>query len=76
MNPPKLFSFSSATNTPLIKLDPSKGGHGSAMGNKKAKAEYKHQQTEMEKSKQLESIEKTLKKQVKQNAEAHQVFKL
>jgi hypothetical protein len=46
------------------------------MGNKKAKAEYKHQQTEMEKSKQLESIEKTLKKQVKQNAEAHQVFKL
>jgi hypothetical protein len=46
------------------------------MGNKKAKAEYKRQQIEMEKSKQLELTEKTLKKQAKQNAETHQVFKL
>jgi hypothetical protein len=46
------------------------------MGNKKAKAEYNRQQAEMAKNKTLESIENSLKKQVKQNAEAHQVFKL
>jgi hypothetical protein len=61
MSPPKSFSFSSATNTTLFILDPSKGGRGSVMGNKKAKAEYKCQQIEMEKSKQLELITKTLK---------------
>jgi hypothetical protein len=65
MSPPKLFPFSSNTNTPLINLDPSKGGRGAAMGNKKAKADYNCQQAEMAKNKTLESIEKSLKKQSK-----------
>jgi hypothetical protein len=76
MSPPKLFPFSSNTNTPLTNFDPSKGGCGAAMGNKKAKAEYNRQQVEMAKNKTLESIENSLKKQAKQNAEAHHVFKL
>jgi hypothetical protein len=76
MSPPKLFPFSSNSNTPLTNFDPSKGGRGAAMGNKKAKAEYNRQQAEMAKNKTLESIENSLKKQAKQNAEAHQVFKL
>jgi hypothetical protein len=76
MSPPKMFPFSSNTNTPLINLDPLKGGRGAAMGKKKSKADYNHQQAEMAKKKTLESIEKSLKKQAKQNAEAHQVFKL
>jgi hypothetical protein len=71
-----MFPFSFNTNTPLINLDPSKGGRGAAMGNKKAKVDYNHQQAEMVKNKTLESIEKSLKKQAKQNVEAHQVFKL
>jgi hypothetical protein len=35
MSPPKMFQFSSNTNTPLINLDPSKGGCGAAMGKKR-----------------------------------------
>jgi hypothetical protein len=37
MSPPKMFPFSSNTNTPLINLDPLKGGHGAAMGKKSRK---------------------------------------
>jgi hypothetical protein len=75
MSPSKLFPFSSTTNTSLINLDPSKGGcRAGAMGNKMAKADNNHQKAEMVKNKTLESIEKSLKKQAKQNAEAHQVL--
>jgi hypothetical protein len=64
------------TSSALGNLDPSNGGRGALMGNKKAKAEYKRQQIEMEKNKRLMAIEKNLKKQAKEQAEAHQVFKL
>lgn len=57
-------------------LDPSRGGRGAAMGNKKAKLEYHKNIIELEKNKRLQGIENSLSTHTKQNGEMQQVFKL
>jgi hypothetical protein len=64
-----------ANNLSLSDLDPSNGGHGALMGNKKAKRELHRQSYESEKLKHLDQIEHNIEHQTKQNGEAQQVFK-
>jgi hypothetical protein len=59
----------------LSDFDPSNGGRGAPMGNKKAKRELHCQSVESEKLKHLDQIERNIEHQTKQNGEAHQVFK-
>jgi hypothetical protein len=57
-------------------LDPSHGGHGSAMGSKKAKLEQQKTAAELEKKKQWDRMEQRFNKQTRQQEELTQVFKL
>jgi muconolactone delta-isomerase len=57
-------------------VDPSRGGHGAAMGNKKAKMEYKKNMVDTEKNQRMDRIEQHIAKQTKQQEELQQVFKL
>jgi hypothetical protein len=57
-------------------LDPSRGGCGAAMGNKKAKLENKKSMVDMDKNKRLDRIQETIEKQMKQQDKLQQVFKL
>jgi hypothetical protein len=69
-------SSSVAITTPVVNLDPSKGGRGAAMGQKKAKAQYQRQYIDIERNNHLKAIENSLKKQAKENVEAQQIFKM
>jgi hypothetical protein len=60
----------------LPSIDPSRGGRGAAMGNKKAKMEYKKNMVDTEKYQRIDRIEKHTAKQTKQQEELQQVFKL
>jgi hypothetical protein len=64
-----------AKDLSLSDLDPSNGGRGASMGNKKAKRELHRQNYESEKLKHLDRIERNIERQTKQNGEAQQVFK-
>jgi hypothetical protein len=56
-----------AEDLSLSDLDPSNGGHGALMGNKKARRELHHQSYESEKLKHLDQIERNIEHQTKQN---------
>jgi hypothetical protein len=60
----------------LPSIDPSRGGRGAAMGNKKAKMEYKKNIVDTEKNQRMDRIENHIAKQTKQQEELQQVFKL
>jgi hypothetical protein len=60
----------------LPSVDPSRGGRGAAMGNKKAKMEYKKNMVDTEKNQRMDRIKNHIAKQTKQQEELQQVFKL
>jgi hypothetical protein len=64
-----------ASDLSLSDLDPSNGGRGALMGNKKAKRENHRQAFESEKLKRLDRLERTIARQTQQNKEMQQVFK-
>jgi hypothetical protein len=60
----------------LPSVDPSRGGRGAAMGNKKAKMEYKKNMVDTEKNQRMDRIKNHIAKQTKQQEKLQQVFKL